>query len=82
MKLCAALLPAIVLLLIVVASSCRRDYTCQCDISYSGAPGLPDTLTRKYPISDTKKNAQKLCEENSSDTEKDGIRTIEDCYLF
>jgi hypothetical protein len=82
MKLSPGLLVAAAFLVMVCVSSCRRDYTCQCEISYSGQPGLPDTIYRDYPITDTKKKAQDLCKGNSSETEKGGIKTKEDCYLY
>ena len=82
MKLRPVLILAASFLILTGASSCRHEYICQCEISYSGQPGLPDTLLREYNITDTKKKAQQLCEENSSDTEMDGIRTIEDCQLY
>ncbi len=82
MKLRPVLILAAALLILTGASSCRHDYICQCEISYSGQPGLPDSLVREYDITDTKKNAEKLCEENSVDKEIDGIHTIEDCHLY
>ncbi len=63
-------------------SSCTRDFICQCTISYSGQPGLPDTTIREYPIKDTKKNAQSACEGNSSTYEIGDIKTVEDCSLY
>ncbi|MEZ5015843.1 MAG: hypothetical protein R2800_02245 [Flavipsychrobacter sp.] len=63
-------------------SSCTREYICECEISYSGKPGLPDTSLNRYTIEDTKKNAESLCKENSSESVKDGIKTVENCYLF
>jgi len=82
MKLRPGLILAASLLILTGASSCRHDYICQCEISYSGQPGLPDTLIREYDITDTKKNAEKICQENSTDTENGGVRTIENCYLY
>ena len=67
---------------IAFMSSCTREYICQCDISYTGKPGLPDTVTNRYNIEDTKKNAENLCKGNSSESEKDGIKTVENCYLY
>ncbi|MFT4060752.1 MAG: hypothetical protein QM642_00175 [Edaphocola sp.] len=67
---------------IIAASSCTREFTCQCVISYSGAPGLPDTTIREYSITDTKKNARSACQANSGTYVKDGITTVEDCDLF
>ncbi|MCD6064061.1 MAG: hypothetical protein K0R82_1972 [Flavipsychrobacter sp.] len=82
MKLRLVLLAAASLLLITSITSCRRDYTCQCEITYSGQPGLPDTLYRDYPITETKKKAKNLCEQNSRESEMDGIKTKETCYLY
>ena len=69
-------------LLIVGASSCTREFTCQCYISYSGQPGMPDTLLREYTITDTKKNAEKLCQDHSGTYEEGGIKTVETCDLW
>lgn len=63
-------------------SSCVRSYTCQCEISYSGQPGLPDTTIKEYPVKDTKKKAESLCESNSQTSTKDGITTVENCHLY
>ncbi len=66
----------------ITCSSCVREYTCQCSIKYTGQPGLPDSLVREYPIRDTKDDAKSLCEQNSQQTELNGIKTHEDCKLF
>lgn len=63
-------------------SSCVRDYTCTCQIVYSGRPGLPDTLVKEYTIKDTKKKAKSACEANSTTSDNNGIHTTEDCHLF
>lgn len=63
-------------------TSCVRDYTCQCQIVYSGAPGLPDTVTRTYPVKDTKTKAKSICEQNSTSSDNNGIHTDENCHLF
>ncbi len=63
-------------------ASCTKDYTCQCTISYSGAPGLPDTVVRAYTIRDKKTEAQNLCRANSSTSTNSGITTDESCELF
>ena len=69
--------------LAITCSSCVREYTCHCDIKYSGQPGLPDSLVREYPIRDTKDKAKSLCEQNSTHTtDASGIKTDEDCALF
>lgn len=66
----------------IICSSCVQEYTCQCRIKYSGAPGLPDSLVREYPIRDTKDGAKSLCEGNSQHTETNGVKTDEDCALY
>jgi len=63
-------------------ASCTREYTCQCWIKYSGAPGLPDSTLHEYPIRDSKKNAKKICKDNSYQAEQNGIQTKEDCALY
>lgn len=63
-------------------SSCVREYTCQCQIVYSGSPGLPDTVIKTYPVKDTKKKAKSICEQNSTTSDNNGIRTEEECRLF
>jgi hypothetical protein len=70
------------LLIMLTMNSCIHDYTCECVITYSGQPGLPDTLTRDYSISDKKKDAEKTCEQNSTTSDKDGVHTVEDCHLY
>jgi hypothetical protein len=67
---------------IIGASSCTRDFICQCTIIYTGQPGLPDTLVREYPIKDKKKKAGSVCEANSGTYENGDIKTIEDCHLY
>ena len=82
MKLRFGTILAICFLLMTTMTSCVHDYICQCKISYSGAPGLPDTLIKEYNVSDVKKKAKKTCEENSTTSEKDGIKSVEDCHLY
>jgi len=64
------------------ASSCTRDFICQCTIKYSGQPGLPDSMIKEYPVKDTKKKAASVCEANSGTYENGGITTVETCRLF
>lgn len=66
----------------LLLSSCVREYTCQCQIVYTGQPGLPDTLIREYPIKDSKKKAESTCQGNSTTSDNNGIHTEEDCSLF
>lgn len=82
MKLRSGLLTGFALLLIVGASSCTKDFICQCEIAYSGRPGLPDTLYNEYKLTDTKKGAQKICEAGSSESVDEGIKTVETCKLY
>lgn len=69
-------------ILTVSCSSCVRDFTCRCRIKYSGAPGLPDSSYLEYTVRDTKDKAKSICEENSQQSEKNGITTDEDCALY
>lgn len=82
MSLRTLLLLAIAGITLITTSSCVREYTCQCQIVYSGQPGLPDTLIREYPVKDTKKKAKSACEANSTTSDNNGIHTEEDCHLF
>lgn len=82
MKLRPGLLVAFLFITVFGLTSCVRDFICQCEVAYSGKPGLPDTLTREYDITDSKKNAETLCKQNSSETEKEGIKTVETCDLY
>lgn len=67
---------------IIGASSCTKEYVCQCTIQYSGAVGLPDTTVNEYQIRDTKKNAKSICEGSSATYQKDNVKTVETCKLF
>jgi hypothetical protein len=67
---------------IMVMSSCVKNYTCQCTISYSGTPGLPDTVTQQYSISDTKSGATSKCKGNSGTYSNNGIATVESCVIY
>lgn len=69
-------------LFIFSTSSCTREYTCQCVMSYTGAPGLPDTTVREYSIRDTRKKAEDLCQGNSKVYQEGTITTHEDCDLW
>lgn len=63
-------------------SSCTREYICQCTLTYSGKPGLPEPLVKEYPITDTKKNAISLCEEKSRTYDDNGVHTEEVCEVW
>lgn len=80
------ILPVVTLLFLsifcIAFSSCTREYTCQCTITYTGQPGLPEPDMREYKVKDTKKNAVSKCEGNSETSEINGITTVEDCKLW
>lgn len=82
MKLRSGLLSVFAFLLLLGATSCTKDFICECEIVYSGQPGLPDTLINEYKITNTKKEAQSICEEGSSENMEDGIKTVETCKLY
>ncbi|RYE23202.1 MAG: hypothetical protein EOP51_11290 [Sphingobacteriales bacterium] len=82
MKLRPGLVIAAAFITLTCLSSCIRTYTCECQVTYSGQPGLPDTISREYSVSDTKKKAKSACEGNSSTSENGGIKAIEDCHLY
>jgi hypothetical protein len=69
-------------MILLFATSCTREYTCQCKMTYTGAPGLPQGEVRSYKIKDTKSGAESKCKEDSGEYDRDGIHTVEDCDLF
>lgn len=82
MKLSSGLLTGFIFVLFLGATSCTQDFICECEIAYSGQPGLPDTLINEYTLTNTKKEAQRICEEGSSESEEGGIKTVETCKLY
>lgn len=82
MKLRFSQVVAIAFVVMVGFSSCTREYTCQCVIKYTGQPGLPDSVIREYPVKDTKKKAQSVCEGNSGTYQTGDITTTETCKLW
>jgi hypothetical protein len=68
--------------IVLVMSSCMREYICQCHIVYSGQPGLPDTTVNEYTIINNKKKAKSECNSHSTSTTKNGIKTVETCDLY
>jgi hypothetical protein len=76
-----------VLLLMAVAgvmfcSSCVKKYTCQCRVTFTGKPGLPDSTAREYEVYNTQSGAKSICEEASYEKEQNGIKTKEECSLY
>ncbi|MBS1774125.1 MAG: hypothetical protein JST82_14805 [Bacteroidetes bacterium] len=82
MKLRLGALLVVAFFMITSMSSCVHDYICQCTIKYTGTPGLPDSVTHEYNISDTKKKAKSTCQGNSKKFDKDGIHAEENCDLY
>ncbi len=76
------LLPALFFAGIIAMSSCTKNYTCHCDIKYSGTPGLPDSTSKEYSITDTKSQAKTKCQNESGTYDNNGIHTVENCYLY
>ena len=77
-----SLLLALPVVMLFFATSCTREYQCQCKFTYTGAPGLPDGEVRTYKIKDTKSGAKSKCEAGSSTSDANGIHTVEDCSIF
>lgn len=82
MKLFNFLLLSFLALATVSMTSCVREYTCQCTIRYTGAPGMPDSVVNQYPIKDTKNKAKSACEGKSGIYENGSITTTETCELY
>ncbi|MBC7554117.1 MAG: hypothetical protein H7257_09065 [Taibaiella sp.] len=82
MKLRQSLLLALAFAGIITSNSCVKKYICHCDIKYSGAPGLPDSTTKEFDITDSKSNAKTKCEAESGTYTNNYIKTVETCYLY
>ncbi len=67
---------------ILTSSSCVKKYICHCNIRYSGAPGIPDSTTKEFDITDSKSKADSKCKAESKTSTKNYITTVEDCYLY
>lgn len=63
-------------------NSCVKEYTCKCDISFEGKPGLPAPTSREYRIQNTNNEAKRMCQNASSTVTEMGITTIEECDLY
>lgn len=53
---------------LVVISSCKKNYTCECTHTIIDGNGNVTTSTSLGTINDTKKNATTLCESNFTAT--------------
>jgi len=82
MKLRSGLLAGFIFIFILGTTSCTQDFICQCEVAYSGQPGLPDTLINEYKLTNSKKKAKQICEEGSSENTESGITTVETCKLY
>ncbi len=78
------LLPIFIIACSIFATSCTREYICQCVVSYSGVqPGLPDTTIFEFKIKDKKKTAISNCEANSTNyVSPDNIVMTEKCRIY
>jgi hypothetical protein len=81
------LLAAAIAGLTFLLSSCSKNYTCKCNIVYSGYPGLPDSSTTSFEITDTKSDAKSACSAQSgtyTNADNNGvqIQTVETCTLY
>ena len=79
--------PSKILLFLAVAgvisvSSCHRKYICHCNIVYSGVPGLPDSTSKEFDITDTKSDADSKCKAESGTYVNNNITSVETCYLY
>jgi len=70
------------LVLLTCTTSCIKKYTCHCDFTYTGAPDLPTGQSSEFSITDTKATAKSSCSSNSATYDRDGIHTVENCYLY
>ena len=82
MKLSRFLFLALAVAGIFTYSSCTKKYICHCNLKYSGNPGLPDSTTKEFDITDTKSNAKTKCEAESGNYTNNYTNTVETCYLY
>lgn len=82
MKLRTSLLLGIAIVGCITMNSCTKKYTCQCAITYSGYPGLPDSTTQSYYITDSKSGAKSKCSGESGTYDNNGIHAVETCVLY
>jgi hypothetical protein len=82
MKFRAPLLIVTAFALLTAMNSCTKNYTCQCTIIFTGAPGLPDSTVNDYTITDTKSNATSKCKAESGTFTNNGITTVENCAIY
>ncbi|MCW3122519.1 MAG: hypothetical protein JWQ38_2011 [Flavipsychrobacter sp.] len=66
----------------IAMSSCVKKYTCHCVITYSGAPGLPDSTVEEYDVQAKKTDAETRCKGESGTFDNGSVHTVETCYLY
>ena len=82
MKLRLSLMVVATFAILLSMSSCVKNYTCHCDIVYTGYPGLPDSSSQEYQVKDSKSGAKSKCEKESTSYTNNGIKTVETCYIY
>jgi len=82
MKFRLHILSALAIAAIFTFCSCQKSYTCHCNITYGGAPGLPDSTVQTYTITDSKSNASSKCTKESGNYKNNNITTVENCNLY
>jgi hypothetical protein len=79
---CRFLIIAASVCMVFATASCTKNYTCHCDITYTGSPGLPDSTYTEYTIKNTKASAKSKCQNESGSYTNNGITMKENCYLY
>ncbi len=82
MKFITTIILAIAVAGTILMTSCSKKYTCHCSLVYSGTPGLPDSSSTEYSITNNKSGAQSTCNAQSGTYNNNGITTVENCYLY
>lgn len=62
-------------------TSCVKEYTCRCTMTYTGSPGF-DKKEFDFKLRDSEKGAHDKCEAQSTTYEYNGIKTVEDCKIW
>lgn len=63
-------------------ASCTKNYTCHCNIKFANYPGLPDSTSREYKITDTESGAKSKCTAQTATYQNNNIKSTETCYLY
>ena len=82
MKIRPSIILALAFVGMITYSSCKKKYICHCNIVYTGAPGLPDSTTKEFDITDSKSSAKSTCEKESGTHVNNYITSVETCYLY